>query len=136
MKNIIIIDDEQEICESLKMILDYEDYSVEYFTDSSKGLNRLEENNFNALLLDIQMPGLNGFEVLEKINNSDLGLNVIMISAFSSLENAVKATKMGAYDFIEKPIDRDKLLISVRNSMERIQNMAKYVNSIRKTSLK
>jgi DNA-binding NtrC family response regulator len=118
MKNIIIIDDEQEICESIKMILDYEDYSVEYFTDSSKGLHRLEENNFDALLLDIQMPGLNGFEVLEKINKSKIGLNVIMISAFSSLENAVKATKMGAFDFIEKPIDRDKLLISVRNAVQ------------------
>jgi len=118
MKNIIIIDDEQEICESLKMILDYEDYYVEFFTDSSKGLDRLEENSFDALLLDIQMPGLNGFEVLEKIHNSDLGLNVIMISAFSSLENAVKATKMGAFDFIEKPIDRDKLLISVRNAVQ------------------
>ncbi len=118
MKNIIIIDDEQEICESIKMILDYEDYYVEYFTDSSKGLHRLEENNFDALLLDIQMPGLNGFEVLQKVNESDLGLNVIMISAFSSLENAVKATKMGAFDFIEKPIDRDKLLISVRNAVQ------------------
>jgi DNA-binding NtrC family response regulator len=118
MKNIIIIDDEQEICESIKMILDYEDYYVEYYTDSSKGLKRLEENNFDALLLDIQMPGLNGFEVLEKINEADLGLNVIMISAFSSLENAVKATKLGAFDFIEKPIDRDKLLISVRNAVQ------------------
>ena len=118
MKNIIIIDDEQEICESIKMILDYADYSVEYYTDSSKGLKKLEENGFDALLLDIQMPGLNGFEVLEKIQGSDLGLNVIMISAFSSLENAVKATKLGAFDFIEKPIDRDKLLISVRNAVQ------------------
>lgn len=126
MNNIIIIDDEQEICESIKMILDYEDYSVEYFTDSSKGMERLEENNFNALLLDIQMPGLNGFEVLEKINNSDLGINVIMISAFSSLENAVKATKMGAFDFLEKPIDRDKLLISVRNA---VQNSSLFIEN-------
>jgi two-component system nitrogen regulation response regulator NtrX len=119
MNKIIIIDDEKEICESIKMILEYEDYHVEYFTESISGLRRLEETTFNALLLDIQMPGLNGFEVLKSINDKNLMLNVIMISAFSSLENAVKATKLGAFDFIEKPIDRNKLIISVRNAVEK-----------------
>jgi DNA-binding NtrC family response regulator len=101
------------------MILDYADYYVEYFIDSRLGLDRIEEDNFDVLLLDIQMPGLNGFEVLEKIKRLQISLNVVMISAFSSLENAVKATKLGAFDFIEKPIDRDKLLISVRNAVEK-----------------
>lgn len=119
MNKILIIDDEREICESIKMILDYADYSVEYCTDSKSGLKRLEEEEYNALLLDIQMPGLNGFEILDQIRDKQLSINVIMISAFSSLENAVKATKLGAFDFIEKPIDRDKLLISIRNAVEK-----------------
>ncbi len=116
MKSILIIDDEVEICESIQMILEYEDYAVEYFTDATKGLARLEEASFDAMLLDIQMPGLNGFEVLQQIREKELSINVIMISAYSSLENAVKATKLGAFDFIEKPIDRDKLLIAIRNA--------------------
>ena len=119
MKYVIIIDDEIEICESIKMILEYEDYKVDYFTDARDGIKNLEFNEYSVLLLDIQMPNMTGFEVLDEIRNKNLNLNVVMISAHSSLENAVKATKLGAFDFIEKPIDREKLLISVRNASER-----------------
>jgi len=117
MKSILIIDDEKEICESIKMILEYEDYHVEYTTDYETALAKLENNTYNALLLDIQMPQMNGFEILNWIKDHSIDITVVMISAFSSLENAVKATKLGAFDFIEKPIDRDKLLISVRNAV-------------------
>lgn len=119
MKNILIIDDEKEICESIKMILDYEDYAVDYTTNPEDGLKKLTSESYDVLLLDIQMKGLNGFEVLQRIGEKDLAINVIMISAHSSLENAVKATKLGAFDFIEKPIDREKLIISVRNAVEK-----------------
>ena len=119
MSRIIIIDDEIEICESIKMILEYEDYEVDYFTDAKKGIAHLREKEYSVLLLDIQMPTITGFEVLSEISSVKTKPNVIMISAHSSLENAVKATKLGAFDFIEKPIDRDKLLISVRNASER-----------------
>ncbi len=119
MNSILIIDDEKEICESIKMILEYEDYHVEYSNSAEDGLRKLKFDSFDTLLLDIQMPGMNGFEVLAQIKQTTPDMNVIMISAFSSLENAVKATKLGAFDFIEKPIDRDKLLISVRNSIEK-----------------
>jgi len=119
MNSVLIIDDEIEICESIKMILEYEDYKVDYFTDAKEGLKNLEYNNYSVLLLDIQMPNMTGFEVLNEIKNKNIIINVIMISAHSSLENAVKATKLGAFDFIEKPIDREKLLISVRNACER-----------------
>jgi two-component system nitrogen regulation response regulator NtrX len=118
MKSIIVIDDEKEICETIKMILEYEDYHVEYSTDVNKGMEKLKYSSFDSALLDIQMPDKNGFEVLNWINKNNISITVIMISAFSSLENAVKATKLGAYDFIEKPIDRDKLLISVRNAVK------------------
>ncbi len=118
MKSVFIIDDEIDICESIKMILEYEDYTVNYAVDSNEGLTHLSSNIYNAILLDIQMPGLNGFEVLKKIKEIEFCTAVIMISAHSSLENAIKATKLGAFDFIEKPIDRDKLLISIRNGVE------------------
>lgn len=125
MKSILIIDDEKEICESLTMILDYEDYSVDHSTDVENGLKKIEYNNYDALLLDIQMPKMSGFEVLKWMNDSSIDLSTIMISAHSNLENAVKATKLGAFDFIEKPIDRDKLLISIRNAVEKTQLIKK-----------
>ncbi|MEW5844293.1 MAG: sigma-54 dependent transcriptional regulator [Bacteroidota bacterium] len=117
MKSILVIDDEREICESIKMILEYEDYSVDYTTDSYKGLQKLEYGNYDALLLDIQIPGKNGFEILNWLREKEIELKVVMISAHASVENAVKSTKLGAFDFLEKPIDRDKLLISVRNAV-------------------
>lgn len=118
MKSILVIDDEKEICESIKMILEYEDYSVDYTTDSSKGLQKIEYGSFDALLLDIQMPGKTGFEVLNWLKENNYEIKVVMISAHGSVENAIKATKLGAFDFLEKPIDREKLLISVRNAVE------------------
>ena len=118
MNSILIIDDEKEICESVKMILEYENYDVSYSTNASECLTKLSENNFSALLLDIQMPEMSGFEVIKKVKSRYPNLSVVIISAHSSLENAIKATKLGAFDFIEKPIDREKLLISVRNAVE------------------
>ena len=121
MNTILIIDDEKEICESIKMILEYEGYSVDYSTSALKGLNLIEEKQISCLLLDIQMPEMNGFEVLKKVKDTTPSLSVIIISAHGSVENAIKATRLGAFDFIEKPIDRDKLLISVRNAVEQVK---------------
>lgn len=118
MKTVLIIDDEKEICESVKMILDYEGYLTEYSQLPSEGLNKLQTQNFSALLLDLIMPEMNGFEVLKRIKEKYTQLPVIVITAHGSIENAIKATKLGAFDFIEKPIDRDKLLISVRNAVD------------------
>lgn len=127
MNTVLIIDDEAEICESIKMILEYENYKVDYFTDAREGLKNLEFNEYSVLLLDIQMPNMTGFEVLNELRTNKSKMNVIMISAHSSLENAVKATKLGAFDFVEKPIDREKLLISVRNASERTNLIAENI---------
>lgn len=116
-KSILIIDDEKQICESISMILEYENYTVDSTTDANNGLKKLEYNNYDALLLDIQMPQMTGFEILNWIRENEIEISTIMISAHSNLENAVKATKLGAFDFIEKPIDREKLLISIRNAV-------------------
>lgn len=118
MKSILIIDDEKEICESIKMILEYEGYNVNYSISPTEGLQNFLSNQYSALLLDIQMPEMNGFEVLKKVKINNPSVSVIIISAHGNVDNAVKATRLGAFDFIEKPIDRDKLLISVRNAVE------------------
>lgn len=118
MKSIFIIDDEKEICESIQMILEYEGYQADYSVKALEGLEKISDGPYSALLLDINMPEMNGFEVLKKIKELNSPLSVIIISAHSSLENAIKATKLGAFDFIEKPIDREKLLISVRNAVD------------------
>ena len=118
MNSILIIDDEKEICESIKMILEYEGYSVTYSTSATEGISKLSSNNYSGLLLDIQMPEMSGFEVLKKVKVKNPSLSVIIISAHGSVENAIIATKLGAFDFIEKPIDRDKLLLSTRNAVE------------------
>ncbi len=118
MNSILIIDDEKEICESIKLILDYEGYNVDYTTSAKEGITKIIGTQYMCLLLDIQMPELNGFEVLNKVKEINQEISVIIISAHGSVENAIKATKLGAFDFIEKPIDRDKLLISIRNGVE------------------
>ena len=118
MNSILIIDDEKEICESIKMILEYEGYIADYTTKPSEGLEILSSRKFSALLLDIQMPEINGFDVLKELKENNSEISVIIISAHGSVENAIKATKLGAFDFIEKPIDREKLLLSVRNGVE------------------
>src|SRR3990167_6093803 len=118
MNTVLIIDDEKEICESVKMILDYEGYQTDYSLLPSEGLTKIDSQSYSSLLLDIQMPEMNGFEVLKRVREKHLNLPVIIITAHGSIENAIKATKLGAFDFIEKPIDRDKLLISVRNAVD------------------
>jgi DNA-binding NtrC family response regulator len=121
MYSILIIDDEKEICESMKMILEYEGYNVDYSTSPNEGIEKISSGTFSALLLDIQMPDMNGFEVIKKVKEISTSISVIIISAHGSVENAIKATKLGAFDFIEKPIDRDKLLISTRNAVEQFK---------------
>jgi len=121
MNKILIIDDEKEICESMKMILDYEGYEANFSTSAIQGLKILEADPPSCLLLDIQMPEMNGFEVLKRVKELSTSITIIIISAHGSIENAIKATRLGAFDFIEKPIDRDKLLISVRNAVEQVK---------------
>ncbi|MCX7876215.1 MAG: sigma-54 dependent transcriptional regulator [Melioribacteraceae bacterium] len=120
MKSVLIIDDEIEICKSIKMILEFENYFVEYTTNPLEGLEKIEYGEFSILLLDINMPSKNGFEILNWIKEKEIEIKTIIISANSNIENAVKATKLGAFDFLEKPIERDKLVIAVRNAANQI----------------
>ncbi len=118
MPRILIVDDEPGIRESIAMILEYEGYETGEAETGEKGLALITEQKFDAVLLDINMPGIDGFETLRRIKEIDKHLNVVIISAYGNIENAIKATKTGAFDFLEKPVDRDKLLITVRNASE------------------
>jgi Response regulator containing CheY-like receiver, AAA-type ATPase, and DNA-binding domains len=118
MPRILIIDDEPGIRESVAMILEYEGYETDAAESGEDGIELVRSGQFDAILLDINMPGIDGFETLKRIKEIDKNLNIVIISAYGNIENAIKATRTGAFDFLEKPVDRDKLLITVRNASE------------------
>jgi DNA-binding NtrC family response regulator len=130
MEKILIIDDDRNICESVRMILEYEKYSVEIAYDAFEGMKKIKNENYGAVFLDIKMPGMDGLEAITKIREINDTTQIIMISAHASLGNAVEATKKGAFDFIEKPIDREKLIITARNAVNQTELL--YNNKILK----
>jgi len=118
MNSLLIIDDEKSIRDSLKMILEYERYEVEFAENGEQGLSKLSSQPFDLVLLDVKMAGMDGMEVLHRIRERNTDLPVIMISGHGTIETAVEATKLGAFDFLPKPLDRDKLLITIRNALQ------------------
>lgn len=119
MAKILIIDDEASIRNTLKEILEFEKYEIEEAKDGIEGLQKLKEDAFDAVLCDIKMPKLDGLEVLEKAQEEGIDAQFIMISAHGTIETAVEATKKGAFDFIQKPPDLNRLLVSLRNAMDK-----------------
>jgi two-component system, NtrC family, nitrogen regulation response regulator NtrX len=117
MTKILIVDDEKSIRESIKMILEYEGYESLFAENGKKALQVVEEEPVDLVMLDIKMPGMDGLEVLEAIRGLDTDLPVIMISGHGTIETAVESTKKGAYDFLQKPLDRDKVLVTIRNAL-------------------
>src|SRR5437773_10798936 len=111
---ILIIDDELEIRESLQTLLEFEGYEVEAAASAEQGLARIAERPFDLVLLDFAMPDVNGIDLLREIRERDPQLSVIMITAYGTVENAVKAMQAGADNFIQKPWDNEKLLADVR----------------------
>ena len=118
MKTILIVDDDKSIRDSLKMILEYEHFDVEFAENGEQGLQKLDRSSVDAVLLDVKMAGMDGIEVLTKIRQKNDRLPVIMISGHGTIETAVEATKLGAFDFLSKPLDRDKLLVTIRNALQ------------------
>jgi two-component system, NtrC family, nitrogen regulation response regulator NtrX len=119
MHNILIVDDETGIRESLGGVLADEGYAAASVESGEECLDLLHrQNNYDVVLLDIWLPGIDGLETLEKIRDLDNPPEVIMISGHGTIETAVRATKLGAYDFLEKPLSIDKTLILVKNAIE------------------
>ncbi|MBI3236062.1 MAG: sigma-54-dependent Fis family transcriptional regulator, partial [Bacteroidetes bacterium] len=119
MPKILIVDDEKSIRQTLKEILEYESYKVDEAADGQAALDMVKQNNYDAILCDIKMPKLDGLEFLTKLNEMELDMPVIMISGHGNIETAVEATKKGAFDFIPKPPDLNRLVITVRNACEK-----------------
>jgi two-component system, NtrC family, nitrogen regulation response regulator NtrX len=119
MTKILVIDDERSIRNTLKEILEFEKFEVEVAEDGIEGLEKLEKNTFDVILCDIKMPRMDGIEVLEKIHAMDPDTTVVMISGHGTIDTAVEAIKKGAYDFISKPLDLNRLLITIRNATDK-----------------
>ena len=119
MAKILIIDDEKAIRAALRDILEHEKHSVEEAEDGASGLDKAKKGKFDLVLCDIKMPKMDGIEVLEKLHAHDEELPVVMISGHGSIDTAVDALKKGAFDFIQKPPDINRILVSVRNALDR-----------------
>jgi DNA-binding NtrC family response regulator len=119
MANILVIDDEKSIRSTLKDILEHEGFSIELASNGQEALEKFSKSQFDAVLCDIKMPGMDGIEVLEKIQDIANDVPVIMISGHGTIDTAVEAIKKGAFDFIEKPPDLNRLLITIRNAMDK-----------------
>ncbi len=119
MPNILVIDDEKSIRNSLKEVLEYEKHTVDLAMEGMEGLELFRSNRYDVVLCDIKMPKMDGIEVLEKIFEISTEVPVIMISGHGNIDTAVEAIKKGAFDFIEKPLDLNRLLITIRNAMDK-----------------
>jgi DNA-binding NtrC family response regulator len=117
--SVLIIDDEAEIRESLQTLLELEGYDVETASTGQQGLNRIGEHSFDLILLDLALPDRNGLDILAELRTQDPGLSVIMITAYGTVENAVRAMQSGASNFVQKPWDNEKLLADVRAAIAR-----------------
>ncbi|MBI4417796.1 MAG: sigma-54-dependent Fis family transcriptional regulator [Ignavibacteriales bacterium] len=126
MNTILVVDDEKSVRESIKLILEYEGYSIHFAENGPQALAKVQGGDTHLVLLDVKMAGMDGLEVLQKIREKNQELPVVMISGHGTIETAVEATKLGAFDFLPKPLDRDKLIITVRNALDRARLTQEY----------
>lgn len=119
MAHILVIDDERSIRNTLKEILEYEKFTVDLAENGLDGLEKYKNGSYDIVLCDIKMPEMDGLELLEKLSDEEGDAQVIMISGHGNIDNAVEAIKKGAYDFIEKPLDLNRLLITIRNALDK-----------------
>src|SRR6184192_1909520 len=114
---VLVVDDETAIREAIRMTLEYEGYRIDEARSGQDGIEKATKVPYDAILLDIKMPVLDGIEVLENLKDQRVTAPVIMVSGHGDVHTAVECTKRGAYDFLEKPLNRDKLLLTVRNAV-------------------
>src|ERR1700744_6446203 len=119
MPKILVVDDEELIRETLKDILEHEGYQVEEASDGQMAINLIKKNKFDVILCDKKMPRVDGMDVLEKSMEIAPDVPVIMISGHGTVETAIEAAKKGAFDFIAKPPDLNRMLITIRNALDK-----------------
>lgn len=131
MKSILVIDDERSIRSTLCDILEYEKYKVDVAENGPEGLELIKKKKYGVVLCDIKMPKMDGIEVLEKIMELAPETSVVMISGHGTIETAVEAVKKGAYDFIAKPLDLNRLLLTLRNALDK-SSLVKETKTLKK----
>ena len=117
--NVLIIDDERGIRRALREILEFEEIRVSEAENGKEGFKMIQENTYDLVFCDIKMPFMDGMEVLNEVHKNDLDVPVVMISGHGTVETAVQAIKQGAFDFIEKPLDLNRILVLLRNVKDR-----------------
>src|ERR1043166_2479467 len=117
--NVLVIDDEADIREGLEMLLISEGYSVDLAQNGTEGLHKMESHAYNLVLLDLMMPDKSGMEVLSEVRERDRETPIFMITAYGSVEAAVRALKLGANDYFSKPWDNEKLIIEIERMIAR-----------------
>ena len=134
MSTILIIDDQKPIRNALREILEFEKYTIEEAADGFVGLEMIGNKNYDLVFCDIKMPRLDGLEFLKKVTEKENTIPIIMISGHGDIETAVQTLKLGAYDYIEKPLDLNRVLKSVKNAFEK--NFLKKENNFFKRKIK
>jgi DNA-binding NtrC family response regulator len=128
---VLIIDDEKSIRNTLKEILEFEGHEISLAADGAEGLAIATSDSFDVIFSDIKMPNMDGMELLDKLNESNVESSVIMISGHGSIDSAVECIKKGAFDFIQKPLDLNRILITLRNATDRT-NLVKETKILKK----
>ena len=119
MESILIVDDDVNLCTALKDELLEVGYDVDYVNSGDDAFQYLTGNEVDLLLLDLKMPGKDGFDVLKQFNDKRLKSKIIVLTAYADVKSAIDSAKMGASDFISKPYDFDELLITIRKVLQR-----------------
>ena len=120
-KTILVIDDEKNMCHMLQKILQNSGYNVDTSFDSAEGLIKINDFKYDFILCDLKMPGIDGIGVLKKIQNKIKETAVIMMSAYGTIDTAIEAIKLGAFDFISKPFKPDEVLIVLEKALEKME---------------
>tara|TARA_B110000046_G_scaffold35749_1_gene38984 strand:- start:1692 stop:2858 length:1167 start_codon:yes stop_codon:yes gene_type:complete len=131
MATILVVDDDRPIRTTLKEILEFEKFKVDDAEDGEVAISKVEKKDYDLILCDIKMPKMDGIEVLQKIQELKPHISVVMISGHGDIETAVGAIKIGAFDFIAKPLDLNRLLVTVRNALDR-NELVKETKQLRK----
>ena len=119
-RRVLVVDDEKGIREALQQLLEYEEIEVQACASGGEALQRYSEFRPHLVLLDVKMQGMDGLETLRKLREFDPHAQVVMISGHGSIQTAVEATQLGAYDFLEKPLDTDRILLTLRNALQHV----------------
>src|SRR5215208_5717466 len=119
-RRILIIDDEQGIRAALGQLLEFEGYEVRAVANAVDGIAEYQRFSPHLVFLDVKMAGIDGIEALKKIKELDPGAVIVMISGHATIQTAVEATQLGAYDILEKPLDTDRILVTLRNALQHL----------------